>query len=143
MFIYVCTHTHYRECRPIKYLCVWRVPFQSSTWCVVHGLAAALDSTPLLCLPTLIRNTCICSYRELVYDEINVDVIHADRTRQQRDEIIAGFRKGKIWVLICTDLMARGIDFKVGKKGKSMVTDTCCERSTFNLLQDRYRCFSR
>jgi ATP-dependent RNA helicase DDX52/ROK1 len=30
----------------------------------------------------------------------------------QRDSIIQNFRIGKIWVLICTDLMARGIDFK-------------------------------
>jgi superfamily II DNA/RNA helicase len=31
----------------------------------------------------------------------------------QRDEIVAKFRKGEIWVLIATDLMARGMDFKV------------------------------
>jgi hypothetical protein len=30
----------------------------------------------------------------------------------QRDNIIKNFRIGKIWMLICTDLMARGIDFK-------------------------------
>eukprot|EP00904_Undaria_pinnatifida_P002602 jgi/Undpi1/12342/HiC_scaffold_5.g02018.m1 len=30
----------------------------------------------------------------------------------QRDRIIERFRTGEIWVLICTDLMARGIDFK-------------------------------
>ena len=27
-------------------------------------------------------------YRELVYDGINVDVIHAERTQQQREDII-------------------------------------------------------
>jgi ATP-dependent RNA helicase DDX52/ROK1 len=51
-------------------------------------------------------------YRELVYDGINVDVIHAERTQQQREDIIRRFRIGDIWVLICTDLMARGVDFK-------------------------------
>lgn len=51
-------------------------------------------------------------FRELVYDGINVDVIHADRTQQQRDEVVARFRRGDIWVLICTDLMARGVDFR-------------------------------
>ena len=30
----------------------------------------------------------------------------------QRDNIVKGFRSGKIWVLICTELMGRGIDFK-------------------------------
>jgi len=40
------------------------------------------------------------------------DVIHADRTKQQRDNTVKAFRTGKIWMLICTDLMARGVDFK-------------------------------
>lgn len=51
-------------------------------------------------------------FHELIYDGINVDVIHADRTQLQRDNIVKGFRAGKIWVLICTELMGRGIDFK-------------------------------
>eukprot|EP01147_Barroeca_monosierra_P007911 gene7911-10004_t len=51
-------------------------------------------------------------FHELVYDNINVDVIHAERTNQQRDQIVRAFREGAIWILICTDLMSRGIDFK-------------------------------
>merc|ERR1711972_1133388 len=47
-----------------------------------------------------------------VYDGIFVDAIHADRTKSQRDNTIKAFRAGKIWMLICTDLMARGVDFK-------------------------------
>ncbi|CAG5119701.1 unnamed protein product, partial [Candidula unifasciata] len=41
-------------------------------------------------------------YTELMYDAINID----------RDEVIKKFRTGQIWVLICTELMGRGIDFK-------------------------------
>ncbi|KAI8929442.1 P-loop containing nucleoside triphosphate hydrolase protein [Entophlyctis helioformis] len=51
-------------------------------------------------------------FHELVYDGINVDVIHSERTQAQRDAIVQNFRRGKIWVLIATELMARGIDFK-------------------------------
>ncbi|XP_051786364.1 probable ATP-dependent RNA helicase DDX52 isoform X2 [Erpetoichthys calabaricus] len=51
-------------------------------------------------------------FHELIYDGINVDVIHAERTQQQRDNVVSSFRAGKIWVLICTALLARGIDFK-------------------------------
>ncbi|XP_061397292.1 DEAD box protein 52 homolog [Musca vetustissima] len=51
-------------------------------------------------------------FEELLYDGINVDVIHADRTQQQRDNCVRAFREGHIWVLICTELMGRGIDFK-------------------------------
>ncbi|XP_028938236.1 probable ATP-dependent RNA helicase DDX52 isoform X2 [Ornithorhynchus anatinus] len=51
-------------------------------------------------------------FHELIYEGINVDVIHAERTQQQRDNTVQSFRAGKIWVLICTALLARGIDFK-------------------------------
>ncbi|KAF5292857.1 hypothetical protein FQR65_LT11109 [Abscondita terminalis] len=51
-------------------------------------------------------------FSELIFDGINVDAIHADRTQTQRDNTVRSFREGKIWVLICTELMARGIDFK-------------------------------
>ncbi|KAJ7397292.1 synergin gamma [Pitangus sulphuratus] len=51
-------------------------------------------------------------FHELVYEGINVDVIHADKTQQQRDKVVHSFRAGKIWVLICSALLARGIDFK-------------------------------
>jgi ATP-dependent RNA helicase DDX52/ROK1 len=51
-------------------------------------------------------------FRELVFDGINVEAIHAEKTQKQREEIIRQFRVGEIWVLICTDLMARGVDFK-------------------------------
>jgi ATP-dependent RNA helicase DDX52/ROK1 len=51
-------------------------------------------------------------FKELIYDGVNVDVMHAERTQAQREDIITKFRNGNIWVLICTDLMARGIDFK-------------------------------
>ncbi|GAM19798.1 hypothetical protein SAMD00019534_029730, partial [Acytostelium subglobosum LB1] len=51
-------------------------------------------------------------FQELIFDNINVDVIHSDRTQFQRDKIVEKFRSGQIWVLICTDLMARGMDFK-------------------------------
>lgn len=43
---------------------------------------------------------------------INVDVIHADRSPEQRDAVIRNFRLGKVWVLLSTDLLARGVDFK-------------------------------
>lgn len=35
-----------------------------------------------------------------------------DKSKEERDQIIKSFRLGEIWVLICTDLIGRGIDFK-------------------------------
>lgn len=51
-------------------------------------------------------------FRELIYDGVMVDVIHAERTQAQRDSVVRAFRAGGVWVLICTELMGRGIDFK-------------------------------
>ncbi|KAJ1383254.1 P-loop containing nucleoside triphosphate hydrolase protein, partial [Ochromonadaceae sp. CCMP2298] len=43
---------------------------------------------------------------------LNVEVMHAERSPAQREEIVKRFRSGQIWVLICTDLLSRGLDFK-------------------------------
>ncbi|CAI5717717.1 unnamed protein product [Hyaloperonospora brassicae] len=51
-------------------------------------------------------------YHELLYDGVNIGAVHADRTKEQRDDVISRFRTGDVWVLICTDLMSRGMDFK-------------------------------
>ena len=51
-------------------------------------------------------------FRELIYDGLNVDVIHSERTLAQRDKIVNQFRAGKVWVLIATELLGRGIDIK-------------------------------
>ncbi|ODV82786.1 hypothetical protein CANARDRAFT_10243 [[Candida] arabinofermentans NRRL YB-2248] len=51
-------------------------------------------------------------FHELLYDKMTVDVIHAERTQKQREMTIDKFRSGELWCLICTDVLARGIDFK-------------------------------
>ncbi|CAG9797661.1 unnamed protein product [Chironomus riparius] len=51
-------------------------------------------------------------FSELMYDGLNIDIIHSDRTGKERNEIYKKFREGKIWILICTELMSRGIDFQ-------------------------------
>ena len=52
-------------------------------------------------------------FNELIKEKIHVDVIHSERSQLQRDNTVRAFRAGQIWVLICTELMGRGIDFKV------------------------------
>lgn len=51
-------------------------------------------------------------FTELKYENIRIDVMHADRPQDQRDEVVKNFRMGLTWVLVCTELMGRGIDFK-------------------------------
>jgi len=49
---------------------------------------------------------------ELLMRGILADSIHADRSKAERDRTVQAFREGKIWVLVATDLLARGVDFK-------------------------------
>ncbi|XP_057779014.1 DEAD-box ATP-dependent RNA helicase 57 [Salvia miltiorrhiza] len=51
-------------------------------------------------------------YNELRYDDIRADVIHADLSEVQRENAVNNFRSGKTWVLVATDVIARGMDFK-------------------------------
>ncbi|KAL2933789.1 DEAD-box ATP-dependent RNA helicase 57 [Bienertia sinuspersici] len=51
-------------------------------------------------------------YRELAFSDIKVDAVHTDLSQAQRENAVDNFRAGKTWILIATDLVARGMDFK-------------------------------
>lgn len=51
-------------------------------------------------------------YAKMKRDKYNVAILHSEVAEGKRSEIINQFRAGKIWFLICTELMGRGIDFK-------------------------------
>lgn len=50
---------------------------------------------------------------ELVINGIpNVDCLHAGMTKKEREDAIGRMRRGESWVMISTEVMARGMDFK-------------------------------
>ncbi|TFK40884.1 P-loop containing nucleoside triphosphate hydrolase protein [Crucibulum laeve] len=50
---------------------------------------------------------------ELILNGIsNVDCLHAGMSKKEREEAISRMRKGMSWILISTEVMARGMDFK-------------------------------
>ncbi|KAG8644800.1 DEAD-box ATP-dependent RNA helicase 57 isoform X1 [Manihot esculenta] len=51
-------------------------------------------------------------YEELKFDSIRVGVVHSDLAQKQRENAVDDFRAGNTWVLIATDVVARGLDFK-------------------------------
>lgn len=51
-------------------------------------------------------------FRELIYDGVHVDAIHADRSGAARSSAIVRFRAGRLPILIATDILARGLDFR-------------------------------
>ena len=48
--------------------------------------------------------------RELRQAHLNVAQIHSDLEQHERDEVMLGFRAGRIDILVATDIVARGID---------------------------------
>ncbi|CAN8259923.1 unnamed protein product [Cochlearia groenlandica] len=51
-------------------------------------------------------------YDELKCENIRVGVIHSDLPSGERENAVDSFRAGETWVLIATDVIARGMDFK-------------------------------
>ena len=74
------------------------------------NVAKGLHPPVIICLQSKERTQAL--YLELLYDHIHVDVLHAGKSQGARDMAVAKFRKVETWVFICTDLCARGLDFK-------------------------------
>ncbi|KAK4950976.1 RNA-dependent ATPase rok1 [Elasticomyces elasticus] len=61
----------------------------------------------------------VALHSELLYDIpaeaggiSRIAVLHADLSDTARDSVMTRFRKGEIWILITTDLLSRGVDFR-------------------------------
>ena len=61
----------------------------------------------------------IALHSELLYDippeaggSSRLAVLHSDLSDTARSSVMAGFRRGEIWILITTDLLSRGMDFR-------------------------------
>ncbi|CAE7220310.1 hypothetical protein PTNB85_10250 [Pyrenophora teres f. teres] len=91
---------------------------------LLHPTSISTTSTqPTLRPPFLVFTQtiprAIALHSELLYDippeaggSTRIAVLHADLSSSARDTIMTRFRKGEIWVLITTDLLARGVDFR-------------------------------
>ncbi|KAF5861969.1 RNA-dependent ATPase rok1 [Aspergillus alliaceus] len=89
---------------------------------LLHPAAAAASDVrlrpPFLIFTQTIPRA-VALHAELRYDippeaggSSRIAVLHSDLSDGQRSEIMKNFRKGEIWILVTTDLLARGIDFR-------------------------------
>jgi ATP-dependent RNA helicase DDX52/ROK1 len=45
-------------------------------------------------------------------DGIRVGTVHGEKSKAEREKTVREFREGHLWMLVVTELMARGLDFK-------------------------------
>lgn len=50
--------------------------------------------------------------RQLVLDGVRAEAVHGGKSKTRRDQAIADFRTGAAWVLVVTEVLARGMDFR-------------------------------
>ncbi|WPH05016.1 P-loop containing nucleoside triphosphate hydrolase protein [Acrodontium crateriforme] len=90
---------------------------------LLHPTTSTAEAGPPLRPPFLVFTQTIeravALHSELLYDipaeagGINrIAVLHSDLSDSARDLVMTRFRKGEIWVLITTDLLSRGVDFR-------------------------------
>ena len=90
---------------------------------LLHPTAPAEESTVKLRPPFLVFaqtiQRAVALHAELAYDipaeaggSSRIAVLHSDLSDTARDRVMKRFRTGQVWVLITTDLLSRGIDFR-------------------------------
>lgn len=90
---------------------------------LLHPATTSAGSGPPLLPPFLVFTQtierAIALHSELLYDIpaeaggiSRIAVLHSDLSDTARDSVMTKFRKGEVWVLITTDLLSRGVDFR-------------------------------
>lgn len=62
-------------------------------------------------------------FHELIYDGLNVDVIHSERTQAQRDNVVKCFRSGK--VIAWAPLVLQGVGGSNQGGGRDLAVISC------------------
>jgi len=90
---------------------------------LLHPTATSKEAGPALRPPFLIFTQtierAIALHSELLYDIpaeaggiSRIAVLHSDLSDAARDSVMTRFRRGEVWILITTDLLSRGVDFR-------------------------------
>lgn len=90
---------------------------------LLHPTAKSADATQSLRPPFLVFTQTIpravALHSELLYDipaeaggSSRIAVLHSDLSDSVRDSVMTRFRNGEVWILITTDILSRGVDFR-------------------------------
>ena len=91
---------------------------------LLHPSRAVTEAAGFMLRPPILVFTqtiarAIALHSELLYDipvqaggSNRIAVLHSHLSDSARDRVMTGFRQGEIWVVISTDLLSRGVDFR-------------------------------
>jgi ATP-dependent RNA helicase DDX52/ROK1 len=90
---------------------------------LLHPTATSTDAAQSLRPPFLVFtqtiSRAIALHSELLYDipaeaggSSRIAVLHSDLSDSARDNVMTRFRNGEVWILITTDILSRGVDFR-------------------------------
>lgn len=90
---------------------------------LLHPAPTGVNDQPVLRAPFLVFTQTIeravALHSELQFDIppeaggiSRISVLHSDLSETARDRVMTRFRKGEVWILITTDLLSRGVDFR-------------------------------
>ncbi|WVQ79006.1 ATP-dependent RNA helicase ROK1 [Cryptococcus sp. DSM 104549] len=72
--------------------------------------AGQLPYPSLIFVQSIERADELC--KTLVLDGIKVDTVHGGKAKSKRDDAVNAFRVGDVWMLVVTEVLARGMDFR-------------------------------
>ncbi|PVG02600.1 putative ROK1-ATP-dependent RNA helicase [Serendipita vermifera] len=79
---------------------------------LLQYLTSPAGYTPPLIVFTSTQARSTSLHSELLLAGVrNVDVLHAGMTKHERDQCVRRMLQGEVWVLVTTDVLARGMDF--------------------------------
>lgn len=74
-------------------------------------LEGSLQPPAIIFCETIVGATNLYQQLSQLRSEIPIEVIHGHRTTTERATTVRQFRDGKVWILITTEVLARGLDF--------------------------------
>jgi len=86
------------------------VPKESKFSLLVHLLGKEQAGLVMVFCNTRVNTDFVAN--NLIKNRIDAIAIHGGLTQQKRDRIMSSFRSGRVYVLVCTDVAARGLDIK-------------------------------
>lgn len=86
---------------------------------LIHSTSSTSSLRPPFLIFTQTIPRAIALHSELLYDipteaggSSRLAVLHSDLSSTARSAVMSSFRAGEIWILITTDLLSRGVDFR-------------------------------